>query len=428
MIKVLLLLLTFLLGEQTSAQQQRISKEDWQSDVRYLHKTVHESFPFLFKKTTAKEFDSKVDNLYKNIPEMEDHEIVVGFAKIVSSFKYGHTKLSFGSSPVPIEQLPLKIYEFTDGIYITGAHKDYRSILGTKITKIEDKPIADVLKAVYPVVPAENEYYFKAYGISYALMPAILHSQKITENLQDNIKFTLEKEGKQFNTIVSVKRNISFPWQYGEAEPNDDWVWARDLSGTPLYLKNLEKKHAYEYLQNEKALYVRSSQILDNPNESMISFYKRVFSFVENNEVEKLIIDLRLNGGGNNFNNKAVVTGIIEQRKINQKGKLFVIIGRRTFSAAQNLVNRLENYTNVTFVGEPTAENINFYGDAKRIRLPKSRLNVYLSFAWWQDKAMWANADYTRPDIKVQMTFEEYRSNQDPVLDVILAKNTQKEY
>ena len=44
---------------------------------------------------------------------------------------------------------------------------------------------------------------------------------------------------------------------------------------------------------------------------------------------------------------------------------MFVIIGRRTFSACQNLVNELDNYTNAIFIGEPTAENINFYGDTR---------------------------------------------------------------
>jgi len=74
---------------------------------------------------------------------------------------------------------------------------------------------------------------------------------------------------------------------------------------------------------------------------------------VEKNDVEKLVLDVRMNGGGNNQLIKPIITGIIQLKKINKKGKFFCIIGRRTFSACQNLVNELERYTEVIFVGEP---------------------------------------------------------------------------
>jgi tetratricopeptide (TPR) repeat protein len=83
-------------------------------------------------------------------------------------------------------------------------------------------------------------------------------------------------------------------------------------------------------------------------------------------------------------------------------------------------VNELHNYTNAVFVGEPTAENINFYGDTRRVELPKSKLPVFLSFAWWQDKPQWENDDWLAPQISVEMSFADYKNNRDPVLDACL--------
>lgn len=137
--------------------------------------------------------------------------------------------------------------------------------------------------------------------------------------------------------------------------------------------------------------------------------------------MEKLVLDYRLNSGGNNYKNKPIVTGLIANEKINQTGKLMVIIGRRTFSACMNLVNELHTYTNAVFVGEPTSENVNFYGDNQPVQLPNSGINAYLSFAWWQDKPQWENKDWLAPQIATGMTFEQYRSNQDPALDAALA-------
>ena len=135
-------------------------------------------------------------------------------------------------------------------------------------------------------------------------------------------------------------------------------------------------------------------------------------------EVEKFILDVRLNGGGNNYKNKPIVTGVI-QSKINKPGKFFVVLGRRTYSACQNLVNELHTYTNAVFVGEPTAENINFYGDNRAVELPNSGLTPRLSFAWWQDKPQWENQDWLPPNLATDLSFAQYAANEDPALDAI---------
>lgn len=81
----------------------------------------------------------------------------------------------------------------------------------------------------------------------------------------------------------------------------------------------------------------------------------------------------------------------------------------------------METYTEAILVGEATSENKNFYGDTKTVQLPNSGIKAYLSFAWWQDKPQWENADATTPNFYTEPTFEEYRTNQDPVLTLIEA-------
>jgi hypothetical protein len=129
---------------------------------------------------------------------------------------------------------------------------------------------------------------------------------------------------------------------------------------------------------------------------------------------------LRLNGGGNNYLNRSVIVGLIQAKKINQAGRLFTIIGRRTFSAAQNLVNEIEKYTETIFVGEPTSENVNFYGDVVRKDLPNSGLRVFLSHLWWQNLDPRDTREWTAPQIAVDVTFDDYGNNRDPVMAAIL--------
>ncbi len=400
--------------------QNSFTAEQWQEDLRFLQSTVHKEYSFLFKKTTAADFDKAVEELNLAIPTLQEHEIMVGLARIVASFKYGHTVLGYREGIVKYHQLPIVLYHYSDGIYLQGVGKEYREILGAKLLKIEGKPIEEVLKLMYPVIPAENEQFVKAYGIRYLTFPEFLHAQGVMDELKQNVSFTLEKDGRTFEHTLTAVPSERFPRQYGMVVPSEDWLESRDQGSTPLYLKNLDKKYYYEYLPDSKTVYVRQSQVQDEKGEDIPAFYAKVFDFIENNEVDKLILDVRLNGGGNNYKNKPVVTGIIKTDKINKPGKFMVIIGRRTFSACQNLVNELSNYTNAIFVGEPTAENINFYGDNRAVQLPNSKINAYLSFAWWQDKPQWENGPWLAPHIAVDMSFEQYQSNQDPVLEAAL--------
>lgn len=398
----------------------KITAADWQSDLRFLQTLVHKDYSFLFKKVTAADFDSAVEQLYNALPAMQDHERLAGLARIVSLFKYGHTSISWFQSPVKYHVALVNFYWFSDGLYAEGADKKYTAIIGAKLIKVEGMPIVQVLERLKPLVPVENDQYFKAYGLDMLNRPEALHAQGITNKLKKTIHYSFEKDGKTIELEVETKEKFDLPREYGFTKQEGDWASARNLSSTPFYLKNLDKNYYYEYLPASKTVYVRQSQVVDDRSENILNFYKKVFEFIDSNEVEKLVLDVRLNGGGNNFKNKPVITGIIECKKINKPGKLFVIIGRRTFSACQNLVNELSNYTNAIFVGEPTGENVNFFGDNRRIILPKTGIPVYLSFAWWQDKPQWDNSKWLAPKISVEMNFEEYRNNGDPVLEACL--------
>ncbi len=417
--KKLALLLALVTALQISAQTS-VTAELWQKDLRFLQKIVHGQFPFLFKKVTAAEFDKEIEEFYKVIPSLQEHEIVVGFSRIIALFKYGHTRMGYGSSPVPFHHIPIDFYEFKDGLYIKSAHKEHKRIVGAKIVALQGVPIDKVLQLVAPTVPIENSQFFKAYGLNNLTFPEVLHAQGVTDSLLEAFTLTLEKEGEQFEYSLASTTDADAQMKYGELVKGTDWVDERDTIVTPYYLKNLEKTYYYEYLPEEKTVYVRHSRIRNDASENVADFYTRVLDFIDNNDVEKLVLDVRLNGGGNNFLNKPIIQGIIKNEKINIRGKFFVITGRRTFSAAQSLINELDNYTNVLFVGEPSSENINFYGDNKRVILPSSGLPVYLSFAWWQDKPQWENADFIAPHYPVEMTYSNYIQNQDVVLQRVL--------
>ena len=409
-----------------SLGQTDLTAEQWQEDVRYIqHKILNEYQP-LFKKITVEDWNKEVNDLYRRIPTMDDHEVKVGIAKIIAKFGYGHTALWLTAwrynRVKDFHQMPYNLYWFSDGIFVQGVHWNFEEALGAEVIKVGNKTIEEALSAVRPVVSAENDQFFKAHGLYYLGVPEVLHAVGVIDDMS-YVNLTLEKNGKQFEIRFTPRPSEKLPGYYGLIQSKGEWLDARPGVNTPYWLKHLDRKYYFEYIEKFKTVYVRQSEVQDDETEDIPTFYQRVFDFVESNEVEKLVLDLRLNSGGNNYKNKPVITGIIESKKINQPGKLFVILGRRTFSACQNLVNELENYTEAIFVGEPTAENVNFFGDSRTERLPNSNLAVRLSYLWWQDKDPRDNRPWTPPHIPVELPSSDYMNNHDPVLNTILTRD-----
>ncbi|WP_459212228.1 tetratricopeptide repeat protein [Aquimarina rhabdastrellae] len=420
-----ILFISLLFVASTFFAQEKLTSKQWQEDLHYLQKIIHKDYSHLFVKTTKQDFDNQVETLYNNIPNLKTHQIRVGLTRIVSQFKYGHTQIPY-STTVKNGILPINLYQFDDDIYIEGVQKDQKKALGAKILKIGDTPIDKALTLIYPVVPVENEQYFKAYGLRFLLSPEVLHTQGVIPELTETVTLTLEKEGKVFTHNFKTIDIKDKPRTFNFTLPTKEWLTARNTETTPLYLKHFDEKLFYfEYLEELKTLYVRQSSVFDDANETLKQFYKRLFKFIDTHNVEKLVYDVRLNGGGNNYNNLPLIKGLIARPKINKKGSFYLIIGRETYSACQNLTNEITRYTEAILVGEPTSENINFYGDARPVELPNSKITAYLSYLWWQDMPALENADWTTPSIPVSMSFDQYINNEDPVLEAALNFNAE---
>ncbi|MFT5052049.1 MAG: hypothetical protein ACI8QZ_003480 [Chlamydiales bacterium] len=133
-----------------------------------------------------------------------------------------------------------------------------------------------------------------------------------------------------------------------------------------------------------------------------------------------LIVDVRHNNGGNNNLVRPLVRAMIEFEMRAPEHRIFVLMGRNTFSAAQNFINRVERWTNATFVGEPSSSSPNFVGEENEIMLPFSRVQGSISNRYWQDSDPWDHRPWIAPDLAVALTAEQYFQGVDPVLELVL--------
>ena len=187
--RIVTTMLLCLLSLSAVIAQQTPTAAQWQADLDYLQQRVHTDFPFLFKKIAQSDWDAQVAELRAAIPNLEAHEVKVGLTRMVSAFGYGHTQIPF-STLAREAVLPVNLYHFKDGIYVEGVHKSHNEALGAKVVAVNGVPVAEALTKIRPVVPAENDQYFKGYGLRFLTVPSVLHAQGITESFQKEIPLT----------------------------------------------------------------------------------------------------------------------------------------------------------------------------------------------------------------------------------------------
>lgn len=398
---------------------------EWQADLRQLQQTVHTKYRNLFYNISGNDWDKAVDDLNNQIPKLNKEQVLAGFVKLVALFHIGHTQMNTfglhqqGNNGLSLHRFPYQLYWFSDGLYFLQADSKYANAVPGKITRIGNMRTEAALEAVRPLVSYENEQGYRSNAVFYLAIPEFLLTQGIT-NTAEEVSITYTRNGKEETTVfkaVSDNRNFSMTG----LETPQGWTNARTGGNTPLWLKEPSSFRYMEYLPQNKTLYVRHSVTLNDGDKTIAAFFNNMADFIDKNDVERLILDVRTNGGGNNTLNKPIITNIIKSTKINQKGKFFCVTGRRTFSAAQNLVNELDRYTEVIFVGEPTSENVNFYGDTKTETLQNSKLQASLSWLWWQNMDPRDKRKATYPALAVDMSFGDYQNNIDPVMNVINA-------
>jgi tetratricopeptide (TPR) repeat protein len=407
--------------------------EKWREDLRFLAEEMPRRHQNLYHAVTREQFEAAVKSLDERIPTLARHQIIVELTRIVAMVEDGHTSIAGLSTDPTIgfRSYPLSLYFFKDGLFVVAADREHASAVGARVLKIGNASAEQAFDAVKGLVfhDHNNEFGIKA-AVPFALItPEVLQTVGLVEDME-KAQFVLEKDGKQMTVelkpvVRELRPGHNNIWDFIKPQ---GWADARDKASatTPLWLKDVGNLFWFEYLADSKTVYVQFNGVANKESETLADFSKRLFDFVSKNPVERFVLDLRWNGGGNNFLNKPLILGLIKS-KVDERGKLFTIISRHTFSAAQNLVNELEKYTNTIFVGEPTGENVNFYGDPARIELPNSKLVVRASTLWWQNLDPRDRRRWTGPQLAAELTSTDYRNNSDPALKVILNYGSRKE-
>ena len=411
----LMLFLSASAGAADSARPQ-LTPDQWRADLRYLVEQMRALHKNLFHTVKPEALEAAVRSLDDRISSANEDEIVAGLVRLVALVQDAHTGAA--DFPPGKSYYPLRLRRYESGIYVEAAPREHASLVGGKLIAVDRTAAEDVWRDLLTLHSHDpgNAGPADTYGTITLVSSNVLHGLDISPTA-DSATFVIENAGRR--QTVTFPPSVSFETLVSRSLP-DGWTDARKGGSPALWLAHPERTLWYEYLPTTKTLFVQVNEILNPPGATFAAFFKEVFDFADAHPVDKFVLDLRRNGGGNNGLLRPAIVGIIERPPIDRRGHFFVIVGPATASAAQNFVNRLESYTNAVFVGRPSGENVNMYGDPAIVTLPNSKLRFGISTLWWQDKDPRDVRSATAPEIAAVSTMDDYRNNRDPALDAIL--------
>ena len=376
----------------------------WQQDLKFLESelTGHQlDFGKLYP-----HFHEEMAALQGDAAKLSDAEIVLRVMKLVASANVGHNIVYLPGPKLGLQAIPMMLAWYADGLAVASAAPDYAQAMGTHVVRIGSMTPEEVLAAVGQYISHENETGLRDQSNRYMQMVSILKQVGATDSI-DKVVLTLAKPGGEPFTVTVPA---------GKGEGKRVSMYEGLNIPLPLYRRQPDSFYWYQYLEDSQALYIQYNHCKNDPKLAFKEFAKSVFAFADAHPVKRVVLDLRLNPGGDSRVIEPLKSGLKDRKAL--RSTVYVLIGPRTFSSAQMAAVEFRHDLHATLVGEATGEKLNGYGEVRMLKLPNSGLSVQYSTKYFrlgkEDGAA------LEPDVKAAATLGDALAGKDPVLEAAL--------
>jgi len=384
-------------------------------DVRLLGSSLTTIHPEPFRYVSRQKFRSEVDGLAGQAPSLRPNELLVGLLRIVALLGplNGHTGI-FPLDPTHERELhlyPLRLYEFADGVFVVDESGD-RGLAGSRLVAVGGVPIEVVLDRVRPLVPHDNPSNLRGLTPHYLLVAEVLDGLGVVDGAW-SAELTFERPRGE-RVEVALTPVAASAYRAAFADPLfGHYPAILPRASRPLYLASSGKPLWARTLAGGRAVYVGYNAVT-RPTSAML---RKIDRLVQGRAVRRVVVDVRLNGGGDNTTYGSL-TVLLGSPPVDRRGRLYLLIGRATFSAAANFAAEIDRDTRAVIVGEPSGGGVETYGDSSPVLLPTTGFNLRVATRYHdrrrgpKDRRLAID-----PDVRIDVTSADYAAGRDPVLE-----------
>ncbi len=288
--------------------------EGWRADIDGLLEARERLHPDPWHNMDRATWLAAADAVKARIPAMTDDQALAELVRLAAMPGWGGRDGHTGIFPFIPEsgthEYPIRLWQFSDGLVITDARDPYIDLIGSRIEAIEGRPIADVLKLVEPLAPRDNPSTLMAYAPLYLRVSELLAGLGVIESAGPATFTVVDPAGKRRDVrIEPIPAGLDVAWHGGQP--------ARLPAGTALWLSRMGSTLWWSYLADSRTLYVQYNEVRGGINPVV----DQVLARVEAGDVDRVVVDLRHNGGGDNTTYGRLL-GALQDPAIDRPGRL----------------------------------------------------------------------------------------------------------
>ena len=383
---------------------------DWKSDLEFLAQELPARHIDLFANIDQATFETKVNQLSQNIGDTKSNSATMELMKLIASVGDGHT--STFPDQANLHYYRVNVRWFEDGIFVRAIDHRHQELVGAKLTGVGGLKTEEIVKGFTELFSHDNEWgVYKTIDKQFPTFEFLEHLG--ATNSDGTATFHFEKGKKKKSITLEAVSGADFQkvkivnsYALGMMKPSVYLdLMIKDERGLPFW---------NEYLPKKKTLYFKYNQCRDP--EGFKKLVNGTAGFIKQYDVEKFVLDLRDNSGGSSLVFKPLLDYLLNNEEFNQTGKLFVLVGRDTFSSGMFAAVDMRQ-TNAIFVGEPTGCKPNHFGEVQTFQLPSSGLTVQYSTKSFQLSE--ADEATFEPDVRITYKAKEFLKAFDPALDAV---------
>lgn len=412
---LLSLLICSVLGAAAPVQadSDTVRASGWRTDLAVWLRELHAQHYVLRHGPLPDSLLSAADRYRAGVVRWSDDRALAELMRLAAMAGDGHTYvLPWGAARFTSRVLPLRFYQFSDGLFVIDADSGQESWIGAKVVALADLPIPEVTRRISAYVARDNDE-----GIVWA-GPVLLRFVGFLEAITDRrfasaVPVRLRRQGRDTTITFPL---IPAPMLRGVPKLIPSKL--PTAPAAPLYLRDVATPYWFVPVASG-TVYMQFNQVLDAAHEPLAAFAGRLDSVMTALRPATLIVDVRHNNGGNLGLLDPLLAVLQAYTHGARSGCLVVISGRNTFSAGQVFLSRAEHEARAEVVGEPSSSKPNFVGEENPVILPWSGALTSVSNRYHEtirgDHRAWI---VPRPRIELGST--DYFANRDPVLEWIL--------
>ena len=303
-------------------------------------------------------------------------------ARIVALADNGHTSVPAVMRSARFNRIGLRLTPFGADFYVLRTQSALADLLGARLIAIDGKPLASLLPLARSLsggtsawrdrqapLLLESPEQLRALGIA-ASPGSATYRFALTDGRTVDRRLVADPPAAN-RARVNTSR-----WMYPApvAGQESEWRSLVPIEQAPWSLRDPDTRFRWREAGEIDGVVIEMRQNVSAPGVTIQSFLSSVDSLLVARKPANVVLDMRMNGGGDLNTTRAFVQALPTR----VSGRVFVLTSPYTFSAAISTVGYLKQAApdRVTIVGEMVGDRLEFWAEGRPATLPASGMMI----------------------------------------------------